>query len=128
MRWTAGFEFPEREVECELVALSEPGEYAIERGRIVSDRGLDIAAGEYDEHFVEEHVERSNALHSRLRDGGTYLCGPLARFALDADRLSPLAREAARDAGLERRRAATRSAASSSAASSSSTPATRRSG
>ena len=101
VRWTAGFEFPERDVECDLVALSEPGAYAIERGRIVSAGGLDIAAGEYDEHFVEEHVERSNALHSRLHGGGTYLCGPLARFTLGADRLSPLALDAAREAGVE---------------------------
>lgn len=101
VRWTAGFDFPERAVACELVALSVPAGYAIERGRIVSDRGLDIAAGEYDEHYVEEHVERSNALHSRTREGATYLCGPLARFALSGDRLSPLALEAAREAGVE---------------------------
>ena len=101
VRWTAGFDFPDRAVECELVALSAPGEYAIERGRIRSDAGLDIAAAEYDEHFVEEHVARSNALHSLLRGRDTYLCGPLARFALNADTLSPLAREAAREVGLE---------------------------
>jgi sulfhydrogenase subunit alpha len=101
VRWTAGFDFPERAVECELVALSHPDDYAIERGRIRSDAGLDLAPAEYDEHFVEEHVERSNALHSRLRTGGTYLCGPLARFALNHEQLSPLAREAAREAGLE---------------------------
>jgi coenzyme F420-reducing hydrogenase alpha subunit len=100
VRWVAGFEFPERMVECELVALSHPGEYAIERGRVVSDRGLDLAAAEYDEHFEELHVERSNALHSRLREGGTYLCGPLARYTLGFDRLSPLAQEAAREGGL----------------------------
>jgi sulfhydrogenase subunit alpha len=101
VRWTAGFPFPERAIECELVALSQPGAYAIEDGRIASDRGLDIAAPEYDEHFLEEHVERSNALHSRREDGGTYLCGPLARYTLSFDRLSPLAREAAEEAGLD---------------------------
>jgi sulfhydrogenase subunit alpha len=101
VRWTAGFDFPERAVECELVALSQSGVYAIERGRIVSDRGLDVGPAEYDEHFVEEHVERSNALHSRRSDGGTYLCGPLARYALNGAALSPLALEAAREAGLE---------------------------
>jgi coenzyme F420-reducing hydrogenase alpha subunit len=101
VRWTAGFDFPEHEVECDLVALSTPGSYAIEDGRVASDRGLDIAVAEYDEYFVEEHVERSTALHSRRRDGATYLCGPLARFALNADRLSPVALEAAREAGLE---------------------------
>jgi sulfhydrogenase subunit alpha len=103
VRWTAGFDFPERAVECEFVALSELGAYAIEDGRIVSDRGLDIAASAYDDHFVEEHVARSNALHSRRTDGSVYLCGPLARFALGADRLSPAAAEIARDVGLEGR-------------------------
>jgi sulfhydrogenase subunit alpha len=101
VRWAAGFEFPEREVECDLVALSHPDDYAIERGRIRSARGLDIGPAEYDEHFEEEHVARSNALHSRLRSGDTYLCGPLARFSLNFDRLSALAQEAAREVGLE---------------------------
>jgi coenzyme F420-reducing hydrogenase alpha subunit len=101
VRWTAGFDFPERAVECELVALSHPVDYAIERGRIRSDAGLDISPAEYDEQFEEEHVERSNALHSRLRERGTYLCGPLARFALNHEQLSPLALEAAREAGLD---------------------------
>ena len=40
-------------------------------------------------------------MHSRLRGRGTYLCGPLARFSLNHDRLSALALEAAGDAGLE---------------------------
>ena len=35
-------------------------------------------------------MPHSNALHSRLRERGAYLCGPLARFALNSDRLSPL--------------------------------------
>jgi sulfhydrogenase subunit alpha len=100
VRVTAGFPFPDYAQDYELVALSQPGEYPIERGRIVSSRGLDIAVDEYDAHFVEEHVPWSNALHSRLREGGSYLCGPLARFALSFDRLSPLAREAAAEAGL----------------------------
>jgi len=97
---TAGFDFPDYEQDYELVALSEPGEYPIDLGRIVSNRGLDIDVSEYEEHFVEEHVARSNALHSRIRERGSYLCGPLARFALAYDRLSPLAQEAAVSAGL----------------------------
>jgi coenzyme F420-reducing hydrogenase alpha subunit len=100
VRVTAGLDFPDYEQDYELVALSQPGEYPIDRGRIVSNRGLDIAVSEYDEHFVEEHVEWSNALHSSLRERGSYLCGPLARFALGYDELSPLAREAAEEAGV----------------------------
>ena len=39
--------------------------------------------------------------HSRLRSTGShYLVGPLARFNLNADRLRPLARRAAEDAGI----------------------------
>jgi sulfhydrogenase subunit alpha len=101
VRFTSGLDFPEYEQDYELVALAAPDEYPIDRGRIVSSRGLDIAVTEYDEHFVEEHVPWSNALHSRVRGRGSYLCGPLARFALGFDRLSPPAREAAAEAGLE---------------------------
>jgi coenzyme F420-reducing hydrogenase alpha subunit len=100
VRVTAGLEFPDYDQDYELVALSEPHEYPVDQGRIVSNRGLDIAVSEYDEHFVEEHVEWSNALHSSVQGRGSYLCGPLARFALGHDRLSPLAREAAREAGV----------------------------
>jgi coenzyme F420-reducing hydrogenase alpha subunit len=99
--FTAALDFPDYEQDYELVALSEPGEYPIDKGRIVSSAGLDIDVSEYDEHFVEEHVEWSNALHSHIVGRGSYLCGPLARFALGFDRLSPVAREAAIGAGLE---------------------------
>ena len=100
VKLTAGLDFPDYEQDYELVALDRPDEYPIDLGRIVSNRGLDIAVSEYDEHFVEEHVEWSNALHSRVVGRGSYLCGPLARFALSADRLSPLAADAAQEAGL----------------------------
>jgi len=100
VRWVAGFEFPEFEQDYEFVALRQPGEYAIDRGRIVSDRGLDIAVQAYGDHFVEEHLPHSNALHSRLRAGGAYFVGPLARYSLNFDALSALAQQAARDAGL----------------------------
>ena len=38
--------------------------------------------------------------HARRRGGGSYLVGPLARYSLNFDRLSPLAQASARDAGL----------------------------
>jgi coenzyme F420-reducing hydrogenase alpha subunit len=100
VRWTAGLDFPDRGRDYELVSLRHPGEYPFNEGRIVSNRGLDIAASEYDAHFEEFHVARSNALHARLRERGAYLVGPLARFALNFDKLSPLAREAASEAGV----------------------------
>ncbi len=100
VRWVASFEFPDRERDYTLVALRHPGEYPFNEGRIVSNKGLDIPVSHYEKHFAESHVERSTALHSRLRGGQSYLVGPLARYSLNFDRLSPLAQQAARDAGL----------------------------
>jgi sulfhydrogenase subunit alpha len=101
VRWTSTLSFPDIEIEAEHLALSDDGGYPIDRGRIVSDRGLDIAPAEFDEHVVEEQVEHSTALHARLRERGTYLTGPLARYSLASTALRPLAQNAAREAGLE---------------------------
>jgi len=102
LRWAATLDYPELERDYVFVALRAPDEYAIQRGRIASSTGLDIHVSAYEEHFVEEHVERSTALHSRMvGEERPYLCGPMARWALNGRQLSPLALEAARDAGLE---------------------------
>jgi coenzyme F420-reducing hydrogenase alpha subunit len=100
VRWTARLPFPEFEQDYEFVALRHADEYPFNEGRLVSNKGLNIDVREYDQHFAEEHVEHSNALHSVLKDRGAYFVGPLARYNLNFDKLSPLAQEAARDAGL----------------------------
>jgi coenzyme F420-reducing hydrogenase alpha subunit len=100
VRWVAGFEFPDFEVDYEFVALRHPSEYPITEGRLVSSEGLDIPVDEYEAHFVEEQVPHSNALHSVRRGRGGYQVGPLARYNLNHDRLPRLALEAAREAGL----------------------------
>jgi coenzyme F420-reducing hydrogenase alpha subunit len=100
LRWTATFDFPDYEHDYAFVSLRQPGDYPIERGRIVSSTGLDIPVEEYERHFTESHVERSNALHSTLEGVGAYLVGPLARYALNYDELSDLAKEAAGEVGL----------------------------
>jgi len=99
--WTATLDFPEFEREVEMVSLSQPGEYPIDRGRLISNRGLDIAPAEFDQHVVEEHVEHSNALHARIRERGAYLAGPLARYSLCSHELSERAAAAAAEAGLD---------------------------
>jgi len=101
VRWVAGFEFPDCERDYEFVALRPADEYPFNEGRIVSTKGLDIEARDYDDHFEEQHVARSTALHARIRARGAYLVGPLARYALNFAKLSPLARSAAAEAGLE---------------------------
>jgi coenzyme F420-reducing hydrogenase alpha subunit len=101
VRRVAGLEFPDLTADLPRVALRHPGEYPLTEGRIVSDRGLDIDVSEFDSEFAESQVERSNALHAAHRRDGAYLVGPMARFALDADRLDDETRSLAREVGLE---------------------------
>jgi sulfhydrogenase subunit alpha len=99
VEWVSAFEFPDFDGEYDLVALHHPTEYAVLDGRIASNRGLDIGVAEFDGHVTERQVSYSTALHATL-DDRPYLVGPLARFALNADRLQPVAREAATAAAL----------------------------
>ncbi|MBI3979657.1 MAG: Ni/Fe hydrogenase subunit alpha [Chloroflexi bacterium] len=99
-RWVAGFEFPDFEEDYEFVALRHADEYAIVDGRIVSSRGIDAPVDRFDDLFVEQQVHYSTALRSSVRERSSYLVGPLARFNLNFEQLSPLAREVARAVGI----------------------------
>ena len=100
VQWVATFTFPDFQRDYEFVALRHPDEYPLNEGRLVSNKGLDISVQEYDQHFIEDHVQHSNALHSVRQERGAYFVGPLARYNLNFDKLTPLAQEAARSAGL----------------------------
>jgi len=101
LKFVSGFDFPDRQRDYIFVSLRHEDEYPFNEGRIVSSKGLDIAATDYNDHFEEIHVPRTTALHSRfIGTGEAYLVGPLARYSLNFDKLSPLVQEAARAAGL----------------------------
>ncbi|WP_237056413.1 Ni/Fe hydrogenase subunit alpha [Microbulbifer sediminum] len=97
--WAASLTFPRFERPAtdpyEFVALSHPREYPMNEGRIVSTRGLNIPVEEYETHFREEHIDYSNALHSVLVERGAYLVGPMARYNLNYEHLSPLVQQTA---------------------------------
>ena len=99
-RWVNGFRIPEFERDYAFVSLQHPTEYPFNEGKVVSNLGHSLDVNDYERYFTEEHVEHSNALHSTLRDRGPYHVGPLARYNLNQDRLSPIAQEAARTLGL----------------------------
>jgi coenzyme F420-reducing hydrogenase alpha subunit len=101
LRWTATFPFPEIARDYEFVALRHPDEYPMNAGRIVSSAGLDIAAADYESEFLEHQVPYSTALHSVLKRRGAYLVGPMARYALNRDRLPTEVQALAADAGLD---------------------------
>ena len=99
-RWVAGFPFPDYERDYEFVALRHKDEYPLNEGRLVSNRGLDIDISDYETEFEERHVAHSTALHSLLKRRGAYLVGPMARYALNFDRLPAAVQGLAREAGL----------------------------
>ena len=100
LRWAATFSFPDFTHDYEFVALRHPDEYPMNAGRIVSSAGLDIAAADYETEFLQRQVPYSTALHSVLRRRGAYLVGPMARYALNQDRLPAEVRALANEAGL----------------------------
>jgi coenzyme F420-reducing hydrogenase alpha subunit len=100
VRWTATLPCPDFEKDYEFVALRHPEEYPFNEGRIVSNKGLDISAGEFLDHIEEEHVKHSTSLHAVIKERGSYLAGPMARYNLNFDRLPPIAQEAANQAGI----------------------------
>src|SRR6266496_771761 len=59
VKLVSGFEFPEFEQDYEFVALAHPDEYPFNEGRLISNRGLNIEAAEYEDHFLEQHVKHS---------------------------------------------------------------------
>ena len=100
VKLVAGFDFPDCSRDYEFVSVGDAGEYPFNEGRVVSNKGIDITPQQYEANFEEYHVKRSNALHSRRIGHGAYLTGPIARYSLNYEHLSPLAKEAAKDAGL----------------------------
>lgn len=91
---------PSFERDCEHVALSADDAYAINSGRLVSTKGLNIPVWQYRNHIKERHIPHSNALHSYVEGRGSFLVGPLARVNLNMDKLSPAARKIAEDTGV----------------------------
>lgn len=101
LEWLKQLPFPNFEQDYDFVSLRHPEEYPFNEGRLVSSKGLDIDISEFGNHIVEEHVPYTHALHSVIKERGSYFTGPLARYNLNFDRLPPEVKDAARSAGLD---------------------------
>ncbi len=99
LAWSASLSLPADDQEFTSVALRHASEYPMNEGRLVSDRGLDIAIDEFEQHFSEHQEPTSTALYCHL-DGRPYLVGPLARLNLNHDRLPAAVRAALERSGL----------------------------
>ena len=100
VRWVATFPFPDLQRDYEFVALRHPDEYPFNEGRVISNRDIDIDIADFDSEFEERHVAHSTALHSSVKRRGAYLVGPMARYALNFDRLPDSVQGLAREARL----------------------------
>ena len=101
VNWVATFDFPEFEQDYTFVSMQHPDEYPMNEGRVVSNKGLDIDASDYDDYFEEIHVEHSNALHCVMKENKqSYHVGPMARYALNFDRLPAEIQTLAKKVGL----------------------------
>ena len=82
IQWLDTLDLPVDNQDFVSVALRHEQEYPFNEGRLISDRGLDIAISDFETHFKETQSDHSTALHCLL-DGKPYLVGPLARLNLN---------------------------------------------
>ncbi len=116
LQLTGTLNFPDLQVAHELFALQHVNEYPFNEGRFASTSGVDVDIRDYESVLVEHQVPHSTALHSKRRNsdrvidnevtpavylGPTVYLGPAARFALNQQHFTPLARAAVKTYGLE---------------------------
>jgi coenzyme F420-reducing hydrogenase alpha subunit len=94
------FSFPDFKEDYEFVAMRHEDEYAIIEGQLVSNKGMDVPISGYDDVLIESQVEHSTSLHTHVKGRGTCHVGPLARYSINFDKLTPLCQDVARQAGL----------------------------
>jgi sulfhydrogenase subunit alpha len=99
-RWFSDLDVPPLERETEYVALTHPTIYALYDGEVASSLGGRITPGQYRQSIREYTVPHSTAKHARW-NGPEYMVGALARVNMNFDLLSPSAKQAARDLGLQ---------------------------
>lgn len=95
-----GLKFPDFELKNIVFVSLWEEDYPILKGKI-DIQGQKIDASSFKDVFEEFEVPYSTAKHAKLKDGRTYLVGPLARFNNAFEKLSPLAKKISVDIGLE---------------------------
>jgi len=101
VHWAVTLPYPELEVDYEYVALHHPAEYAVLEGDILSSHTGMITEEDFETHYLEKHMEHSNALHSYTNENQPYFVGPLARYNLNFEQLGALAKRIAAEVGVE---------------------------
>ncbi|MCC6221356.1 MAG: Ni/Fe hydrogenase subunit alpha [Deltaproteobacteria bacterium] len=104
LEWLSTFRYPQLERGYLFVSLCHPHEYPIDRGKVISSAGLNIDVSQFENFFFEKHLPHSTALHATHIDADKkerdYLVGPMARFNLNFNCLTPTAKYYAEQLGL----------------------------
>ncbi len=101
VKWSLTLPYPDLEMDYEFVATHHPEEYGLIRGEVWSSKGARLSVADYETRYIEQQVKHSSALHSRTKDGNTYIVGPLARLNLNHEQLLPQARQTMEAAGIK---------------------------
>jgi len=97
----ARFDVPDLHCNCEYVALGDETEYAINEGRIISTKGLNIAVEDYRRTFSESQVSYAFAKKSTIPGRPSFMVGALARLNNKFDKLQPQTKALARQIEFE---------------------------
>ena len=97
VKWSLTLSYPELKIDYEFVAIHDKDEYGVMKGDVWSSKGSKLSVTDYETRYMEEHVQRSNALHGHTKEGGHYLVGPLARLNLNHEQLMPAAQKSLMD-------------------------------
>ena len=95
------FGVPEFHSDSEYVALVGDGEYAVNEGRIISTKGLDIAVKDYYQAFEESEVNYAFAKKSTIKKRSSFMVGALARLNNKYDKLQSRTKTLAGEIGFK---------------------------
>ncbi|HID96372.1 MAG TPA: Ni/Fe hydrogenase subunit alpha [Candidatus Latescibacteria bacterium] len=99
VKMVADFETPTLKGDREYVALQSADSYAINQGRLTSNKGLDASEDDYYNCFEEQQVDYAMAKKVTVRRRGGLVVGALARLNLKYNALFPSVRDLARTVG-----------------------------
>ena len=101
VRDVSRFSVPDFHSDSEYVALDSDGEYAVNEGRIVSTKGLNIAVQDYSNVFKESQVSYAFAKKSAIAKRGSFMVGALARMNNKFDKLQDRTKTLAKEIGFK---------------------------
>ncbi|MCX7914316.1 MAG: nickel-dependent hydrogenase large subunit [Thermodesulfovibrionales bacterium] len=103
IKWACSLDFTDLIYEGEYFSLRHEGEYPMNEGYIISNRGVSSSMDEFFNQLYEYQVDHSTSLHvgiKRKNFVAPYLTGPLARLNLNYDRLPPDIIHTIKEAGI----------------------------